>query len=273
MRRVVDALVLRVVDSGEHDRLLLVLTADEGKLWITAKGARSVRSKYASLCRIFAYANFEFYEKNGRAWLSGGSLNNGFFDICADLCDFSLASYIMQLADEITGEALAADEILRTTLNTLYTIEKKLYPREQIKAVYELFAARASGFEADLCGCEECKKTNFEDNDGVWLDVMNGALICGECQKKRSGGLPMPQADRFATKNLLLPLNTSALSAMRYVFSAELKRIFSFSLSDPGSASLFSRAAEGYLLNHLERDFEALKFFHSVNSTEQKERK
>ena len=55
MRKVCDGLVLKVTDVGDHDRALTLLTADEGKFYIIAKGARSVRSKVASLCRICAY--------------------------------------------------------------------------------------------------------------------------------------------------------------------------------------------------------------------------
>ncbi len=262
MRKTADALVLRVLQTGDNDRRLLVLTAEDGKLWLTAKGARSVRSKVASLCRIFSYANLEFYEKNGLRWLSGGSLNRDFSHICSDLDDFALASYICELADEISGENMPADEVLRTTLNTLYAIEQKLRPLSQIKAVYELFAASVSGFCPDLHACASCGDASLEGD--IWLDVMNGSLICGECLRKRSGNLPLPETDSFETRNILVPLNNSALSAMRYVLASPQNRIFAFSLSDTRSAELFSKACETYLLHHLERDFDTLKFYNST---------
>lgn len=264
MRRTVDGLVLRQIESGENDRRLLVLCADEGKLWISAKGARSVRSKYASISQQFTYANFEFYEKNGGRWLSGGSANASFFGLNSDLTGFSLASYISQLAEEITGENYPAGDVLRMTLNTLYAIEKRLKPYSQIKAVYELFAANVSGFMPNLDFCPDCKKRIFENNEALWLDVMNGTVICDECLKKRSGNLPLPETDSFETKNVLLPLDSAALAAMRYVTDAQPQRIFSFSLNEPRSAELFCRACETFLLNHLERDFETLHFYNSI---------
>lgn len=262
MRKACDGLVLRVSDVGEHDRMLTLLTADEGKLYINAKGARSVRSKTASLCRILSYVNVELYEKNGRYWLAEGSMNRGFFGIGEDLCSFALASYIMQVADEITGENSPADEILRMSLNTLHAIEKKIVPNEQIKATYELFAAIISGFEPDLSSCMLCKSCDCGER--MWLDVMNGAVICDECQRKRSFGGAMPELDRFETKNILLPLDSSALEAMRYVAQSPLKRIFAFGLNNDSSMALFCRAAENYLLHHLERDFDTLHFYKAV---------
>ena len=263
MRKACDGLVLRVSDSGEHDRSLVLLTADEGKIYITAKGARSTKSKTASLCRICAYVNVELYEKNGRFWLAGGSVNNAFFGLSEDLSDFALASYIMQIAEEISGENYPAHDVLRMSLNTLYAIEKKLCSREQIKATYEIFAAAVSGFSPDLECCSVCGGEEY--SDGLWLDVMNGSVICASCQSKRSGSVPLPEVDGFETRNILLPLDASALTAMRYVLSAPLQRIFAFGISDEQTLSLFCRAAENYLLHHLERDFDTLHFFKSVS--------
>lgn len=261
MRKACDGLILRVSDCGEHDRSLVLLTADEGKMYITAKGARSIKSKTASLCRICEYVNVELYEKNGRYWLAGGSVNNAFFGLNEDISSFALASYIMQLADEITGEGCPASEALRMTLNTLYAIEQRLKPLEQIKATYELFAANISGFTPDLSSCSLCDGNDY--SGGLWLDVMDGALICEKCQSKR-GGLSIPETDEFETKNILLPLDSSALEAMRYVSSAPLQRIFAYGINSERSMALLSRAAENYVLNHLERDFDTLHFYKTV---------
>ena len=69
MRGAIDGLVLREIPTGENDKLLTVLTAEQGKIRICAKGVRSMKSKLMPLCRLFTYGNFEFYEKNGMRWL------------------------------------------------------------------------------------------------------------------------------------------------------------------------------------------------------------
>lgn len=264
MKKALDGLILREIKSGNDDRRILILTADEGKMWITAKGARSTKSKVASLCRIFTYANLELYEKNGGRWLSGGSINNSFSGINADIVGFSLASYVLQIADEITGEDMPADDVLKMTLNTLYAIEKKLKPYSQIKATYELFAANVSGFTPNLEECSDCSRSDFSDAKELWLDVMNGAVVCSECLCKRSNGVPIPSTDSFETRNIILPLDCASLEAMRYVSFAPPRRIFSFNLTGERSPSLFCKASEAYLLNHLERDFDTLHFYNSI---------
>lgn len=261
MKKAVDGLVLKEMSIGDNDKLLTLLTAKEGKITMTAKGARSARSKVTSLCRLFTYANIEYYEKNDRRWLSAGSVNDSFFGLNSDIEGFSLAAYVVQIADDITGEGVDASDVLRMTLNTLYCIEKKKKPYWQIKAVYELFAAAVSGMEPDLSCCAECKKG---DKAHYWLDVMNGRIVCDECRQRRSGNAPLPEIDEYSARNILLPMDASAAASAQYVLTADISRIFAFSLSDKDSIEMLSRAAETYLLNHLERSFDTLDFYKSI---------
>ena len=263
MKKAIDGLILKETPTGENDKLVTLLTAEEGRFTLTAKGARSMKSKVGSACRLFTYGNYEYYEKNDRYWLSGGSVNESFFGLCEDLEVFTLASYISQIAYEITGEGVPADEILRMTLNTFYCLEKQKKPLPQIKAAYELYATRASGLAPDLSACTDCHRDVAEE---YWLDVMNGAIICSDCMKKRSGGLPIPEVDEYSRRNILLPIDRTVLGAMRYIMTAPIQRIFAFSVSDPASADRLYRAAESYLLNHLERSFETLDFYKKVSA-------
>ena len=264
MKKAVDGLVLKEAPVGDSDKLLTVLTAREGKLLMTAKGARSARSKVMSLCRMFTYANIEYYEKNDRRWLSGGSVNDSFFGLNSDIEGFSLAAYILQIADDITGEGVDAEDVLRMTLNTLYCIEKKRKPLWQIKAAYELFAVSVSGMAPELSCCGRC---GGESADGYWLDVMNGRLVCSECMRKTSGGLPIPETDEYSTRNIFLPMDATSVASARYILSSPIQRIFAFSVTDDSSIENLCRAAETYLLNHLERNFETLDFYKSVSES------
>ena len=265
MRTAINGLVLREMNSGENDKRLLVLTAEKGKIWITAKGGRSIKSQKSAICRAFTYAEFEIYEKNNIVYLSGGSPTKAFFAYKTDLDGYALACYVTTICEEITGEEAEAEQILRTTLNTFYAIENQLYPIEQIKAAYELFAANVSGFTPDLSVCEKCNKS-FTEHDKLWLDVMNGSLLCNECKSKAPSALNAQNiyVDEYETRNLLMPLDAASLMAMRYCIQAPMQRLFCFSIKNKESAELFYRAAESYLLNHLERGFETLNFYYKI---------
>ncbi len=261
MRGSCDALVLRVSDYAENDKLLCVLCADIGKCTVIAKGARSSKSALLPLCRPFTYANMEYYEKNGMRWLSGGLVANAFLVPASGLEELALASYICELASEITGENAECERVLRMTLNTLYAIDNKLKPFSLIKAAYEIFAAAESGFLPDLSGCDVCRAEHSKN--GFWLDVMNGRIVCAECQSRKHAE-PIKYNEEGVRASVLCPLDSISLAAWRYICSADIKKIFSFSLIGEDSAALFCRAAEQYILNHLERGFNTLDFYHKI---------
>ena len=265
MRTAIDGLVLREMNSGENDKMLLVLTAEKGKIWICAKGGRSMKSNKRAICRAFTYSEFEIYDKNNINYLSGGSLNNAFFAYRADLDGYALATYITTICEDITGEEAEAEQILRATLNSFYAIENQMYPYEQIKAAYELFAAAVSGFTPDLSFCEECKCA-FKENDSFFLDVMNGGLLCSECKSKRPTNVESQHGnvDQYETRNIFMPLDLASLAAMKYCVNAPVNRLFSFAITDEKSKKLFYRAAESYLLHHLERGFQTLNFYYKI---------
>ena len=265
MRTVIDGLVLREMNSGENDKRLLILNAEHGKMWLCAKGGRSIKSAKSAICRAFTFAEFEIYEKNNIKYISGGSPHKSFFAYRTDLDGYALACYITTICEDITVEELEAEEILRATLNTFYAIENQLYSINQMKAAYEIFAVTVSGFTPDLSVCRKCAK-EFNGEENLWLDVMNGNLLCSECKSKSpivSENIEQ-STDEFQSKTLLYPLDAPSLMAMRYCASAPIKRLFSFSIKNEDSAELFYRAAEGYMLNHLERGFQTLDFYYKI---------
>lgn len=260
MKKAVDGLILRESQVGESDKLLTLLTS-EGKIFLRAKGVRSIKSKNLSLCRVFNYGNFEYYEKNGMCWLSGGSVYNSFLSRECEIEDFSLAAYIAEVACEITGEGVEANCVLRTTLNTLYAIDKKLKSRELIKGAYELFAATCSGFSPELFECRDC---GCESAESFFVDVMNGNIVCPECLERSAPDARTP-TDKYEARNILIHVSMSAITAARYAITARPERLFAFELKDAGDLSDFSRLAENYLLNHLERGFDTLDFYKAIS--------
>lgn len=263
MRASSDGLIIKERAVGETDKLLSVITPDRGKIMISAKGVRSLKSKNASLCRAFTYANLEYYERNGRFWLASGEVIQSFMPLGTDLAPMALAAYVADVADELSGENFTDAVLLRLLLNTLYAIEKGLRPLEQIKGAFEFFAAAHSGFEPDLYSCGRCGRSVGE---GMVLDVMNGALLCSECiaSKKLPITDEIAAIDRYETKNILLPVTAEVIMAIRYATTSDVKRLFSFSLAKDSDIELLSRAGEVYLQNHLERGFETLEFYRDV---------
>ncbi len=260
-----DALVLRCTDSGDHDRVLTLLTPEHGKIYVMSKGARSYRSHSTALTQSYTYINCEIYRKGDMNWLRGGSVLEYFSGLREDIVKLSLAAYLADIAAELTGEYVPAIDILRLTLNSFYGVDKDILPPEQIKAVYEWRALGYSGYMPDFRTCRHCRHDIAEL---MYLDVMNGCLICPECLHKRSASVPqesnLPDVNDRGERNILVPMGAGAVAAVQYVLTAMTERMFSFRLKTESDAADFCRAAEIYLLNHLERGFDTLDFYKSI---------
>lgn len=257
-----DGLITRACDVGASDKMVTLITPDKGKIGVMVKGSRSPSSKLSAVSQIFTYGNYELYEKNNMLWLRGGSINKSFYDLVKDIERYYLASYICDIANELTDEGAECDRLLRLTLNALFLMNDKLKSNEQIKAVYEMRAAMISGYLPRLDGCAYCHGLD-EMN---YLDVMGGKLICSSCLlvrgKSTTSYRPDVVADRQAS--VLCGLSPSAATALRYITEAHEKKLFAFELKDEEDMRALGKATEAFLLHHLGRGFDSLDLYKTI---------
>ena len=249
-------LVIRVTDIKEHDRLLTIYTEQSGIVTALARGSRSLKSRKMASTVLFAYSDFVFHGEGDRVHVSEAELIEGFYGVRDSIDGLSLAMYICEVIEEV-GTSVAERELLRLSLNSLYAISEGKHSTEKIKAAFEMRLSLILGLEPDLSACQRCGNGKGE----FFFDVMAGALECGECHKLSGLG-----GDRLALEHeasVICILSQSARTAMLYSLYAPLEKLFSFNLGEE-DMRLFSRAAEEYILNHLERGFRTLDFYNEV---------
>ena len=60
------ALVLREVEYKDSDKLLTVLTPEQGKLTLSARGVRKKKDATAAACQVLTWAEFTLSQRQGR---------------------------------------------------------------------------------------------------------------------------------------------------------------------------------------------------------------
>jgi DNA repair protein RecO (recombination protein O) len=269
----VDGVVIRVWDGGDHNRYLSVLTADAGRITMLAKGSHSLKSSQMGVSQPFTYGNFEYYRRGDFNILKGGSVLRSFHALSGSIDLTNLAFYLCDVIREVTDEGEPARDQLRLLLNSLYALCENRATPEKVKAAFELRIAAMSGYLPETLGCGACG--NREDAH-YYLDVMNGTLLCSECMTKRGNrGVRPGDYDEIREAEVLCPLSASACAALHYCIHAPLERLFSFDLQEESDWHDLSRAAQTYLLSHLERGFDSLTFYLTLRqpTAPQKERK
>ena len=252
----VTGLVIRTVDIKETDRLITIFTEEQGVVTALARGARSLKSRKMSSTMQFCYGNFVLYGQSDKYFVKEAELIESFFDIRHTIEGLALANYISEVLSDVTVEEAERD-LLRLSLNSLYAIAKGKHSVKKIKAAFEIRAASILGFMPDILACHNCG----ERSGDFFFDIMSGIIECYKC-RERASKARVEHPDPHET-HILCILSEGAKIALGYCIYSPLERIFSFNISDE-DMRLFARAAEEYLLNHLERSYKTLDFYKDV---------
>lgn len=252
-----NGLVIREVKTGESDKILTILTVENGLITISGKGMTSMKNKYAASSQIFTYNTYQLKKRGDYYYIADAFLIEPFMNIRADIEKLSLANYVCDVAHDLALEEFGDEELLPLVLNTLFAISNLNLPLAQIKGAFEFRSAVIEGFMPDLSACGVCGGEIVED---CVIDVMNGRLLCKKC---RSVVENSPEYITDESAKIFIRISPPVLSAMRYLEYAPTKKFLSFTL-DKTELSLFEVVCERYLLNHLEHGFSSLEYYKKI---------
>jgi len=241
----IQGLVLRVTNYNDTDALLTVLSQEQGKLTVKARGLRRKNSPLTAPCQLLSYGEFTLFEYRGMYTINEAHSIELFQQLRKDLGKLSLGTYFAQVAEVLSQEDLPNPDLLSLVLNCLYALCRLKLPEEQIKAVFELRGACLAGYTPDLSGCCLCGEP-FPNR----FDISQGHLQCANCRNGENAGIRMP-------------VTIGMLDAMRYICSCEPNRLFSFQAGLQTLQEL-SGLTESYLSTQLERGFSTLDFYKSL---------
>ena len=257
----VKALVIRTTDLSEADRLIRLYSDRLGVISAYANNSRSLKSRYMAASQLFCYGNYVLYQKGDKYWVREVELENNFFGLRTSITKTALASYFCDVLSEV-GTTDPDVSLLRLILNSLYALEHSLVPESRVKLCFEMRCAAALGFAPDLSGCSECGS----DEGELYLDVLGGVCTCRECREYaasvRQKGTLITEGEE--ARRPVLILSPGVRAALRYIAECPIERIYSFRVTDADEAAL-SLSCEQYLLHHLGRGFDTLKFYKEVS--------
>ena len=247
---VTKGIVLRETETKETDKILTLLTEEQGKISVIARGVRRKRCRYAACAQSLAWSEWTLYQKGDWYYANEGSTLELWNGLRNDLEALSLGFYLAELTEAVTTENVPAPELLRHLLNGLYALSSLHKPAALVKPAFELKLLCQSGYEplADRCAYCGCP-----DPEKPMLDVVQGVLRCGKCGAGESG--------------LSMPLCSGSLAALRHIEYGDPKRLYSFRLGGDALRRL-SAAAEAFAAAQLERGFRSLDFYKSLQPAE-----
>ena len=174
----VEAVVLRRIDFGEADRVLVVFTRERGKLPVVAKGVRRMSSRMAGHLELFTQSELMLAKGANLDVVTQADTRNPFRPVREDLTKTSTAYLIAELADALTEEAIEQPELFDLRTATLRALGATDDPG-LVAAHYQLRLLDVAGFRPVLMQCVLCQ-AELAPGRNAFSAFLGGAL-CPRC--------------------------------------------------------------------------------------------
>ncbi len=240
----VQALVIKVMDVGENDRLVTLLTRDMGVIKAFAPSAKKMKSKNYSGTAFLSFSSFLIEEVKDTLRIRDASLEKSYFKLGCDIAALALQQYFCELCSFLTPPEENSEEILKLLLKSISVINEGKMSFSLIKAIFELRLLSISGFMPNLVACCNCGEYN---EDEMSFDYENGCLYCADCA--------------IAVEAVKLP--ATATLALRHIVFSDFSKLFSFSVPEEYAEKL-AILTENYLLMQTEYNYKTLNFYKSI---------
>lgn len=237
-------IVLSSAPAGEYDKRVVILTKERGKITAFARGARRANSALLASTGVFAFGTFLLYEGRDAYSLIQANISNYFPELMSDFGGAYYGMYFCELADYYTRENNDELAIMKLLYQSLRALTKKSLDRELVRYIYELKLFTYAGEYPEVFRCTRCGS----EKNLKYFSVFHGGMICGECRISAKDGLA---------------LNPSTVYTLQYVISAQVERLYTFTVSAEVLAELrmvMNRWSERYL----EKRMKSLEILESV---------
>ena len=179
-------LIIREQPVGESDRLVTVLTKDEGVVRAFARRAKNLKDSKNSATGLLCYSRLNLYRGREKYIINDAFPIEVFFGLRRDIVALALGQYFCSLAAELVPEGVESGEYLRLVLNALHFLCEGKKPPALLKPVVELRMLSVSGFMPDLVACSRCGAYEAAD---MFFRVQEANLCCGDCGGRGTGSL------------------------------------------------------------------------------------
>ncbi len=169
---VTTGIILTRTDFGEADRILTVLTPDNGKLRLMAKGVRRLKSKLAGSIELFSVTNITFIRGRGDiGTLVSARLVRHFSTIVHDIDRTMLCYELMKQLNKVTEDE-PDQEYYHLLEHTLEAMDDVQLSTEVISSWFRMQLLRIGGHSPNLHTDAKGQKLVPDQRYGFDLDSM-----------------------------------------------------------------------------------------------------
>ena len=192
-----EGLILKSYSLAEADKIVVLLTQNEGLVRGVAKGAKRLKSKFGGGLEPFSIVQIAYFQKEERELVSIRELElvKSFFDNASEPQFLQKFSYLVDLLVEFAPPHDPNERLYRMTKVCLETAADNPESLESIVVYFELWILRLGGYLPNWDICDKCKRELGEtEKSGLQI---NFHLFCANCQKIRNSWIISPEQRRI----------------------------------------------------------------------------
>jgi DNA repair protein RecO (recombination protein O) len=160
-----DGIILTRTNFGEADRILKVLTPDNGVVSVMAKSVRREGAKLAGKIELFAVCDLNLHVGKGMATLTGAKMKRFFSQILTDYDRLQFGYDVLKIINK-SVEAVAEQEFYNLLLATLQALDDLKTPLSLCKVWFYLHLANILGAglntATDVNGMKLVEDSNYD---------------------------------------------------------------------------------------------------------------
>ena len=180
--------VLRTYKLGEADRIIILLTAEHGKVRAVAKGVRKTSSRFGARLEPLSHVRLLLHRGRELDIVSQAESVEPLAPLLSSLDRASQGMAVLEAADQLALEREPNPQLYRMLVGVLRTIAERPAPLVVPAFYWKLLAAE--GLRPELDSCVRCGDAP-PDVALVAFDLQEGGVLCRGC---RSGQALSPEA-------------------------------------------------------------------------------
>jgi len=184
------ALVVRMVEFGESDRIVHLLTPTSGRITAIAKGARRSKRRFPGTLDLFNLlaVQIEWPRRASMKRLEHARLLRYFAGLRVDPRRFALGCWLLEWVGRLAPEDGAGrdvESLFHFAVEALGTIEREVADG-RLRTLLELRALDAVGLRPEFRNCVRCAREVGSTREGrpvreVAFHVGEGGVVCDSC--------------------------------------------------------------------------------------------
>lgn len=240
-----DAIVVRVVDYGEADRIAALLTRDLGRVSAMARAARKSKKRFGGALAALSRGRATLVERRSDLLtFEAFEPTHDPLRLSGDLGRFAHAAYALELAYELSPPRQADPGLYALVEGMLDRLEREPASAAALRW-FELRVLDHAGIGPALDRCAGCGRGDVLDRPLQAFDPAAGGVVCGACRGPR-----LPALDGEARRAML-----AARAAARAGDAPAL---------EPAANAAFRDATLALIRQHLPRPLRALEFIEGM---------